>query len=60
MIRWFDKLLAMLVSVMSPSQKVTLGAATKALQRRSLDKNDLLQIESWKRCQWSVKVKTRS
>lgn len=49
-IRWIDKLLAVPASVMSPSQKVTLRAAAKAIQKTAPDEKGLVQIESWKLC----------
>ncbi len=49
-IHWIDTLLAVPASVLSPSQKVTLRAATKALQSGSPNDNGLIQIESWKLC----------
>lgn len=49
-IRWFDQLLAVPASVMSPSHKVTLRAAVKAYQRGAPDERGLVQIESWKLC----------
>src|SRR5260370_19993415 len=49
-IRWIDKLLAVPASVMSPSQKVRLRAAAKAIQRYTPDANGLIQVESWKLC----------
>jgi hypothetical protein len=49
-IHWIDKLLAVPASVMSPSQKVTLRAAAKAIQRHVPDESGLVQIEFWKVC----------
>src|SRR5258708_6763598 len=49
-IYWIDKLLAVPASVMSPSQKVTLRAAAKALQHQASNDQGLIQIESWKLC----------
>lgn len=49
-IRWIDKLLAVPASVMSPSQKVTLRAASKALQHAGRNGQELTQIESWNLC----------
>ncbi|HEY3992815.1 MAG TPA: hypothetical protein VGM01_08020, partial [Ktedonobacteraceae bacterium] len=49
-IHWIDKLLAVPASIMSPSQKVTLRAASKALQRAGHNGQELTQIESWNLC----------
>jgi hypothetical protein len=49
-IRWIDKLLAVPASIMSPSQKVTLRAAAKAIQRAAPNDQSLVQIESWNLC----------
>jgi hypothetical protein len=49
-IRWVDKLLAVPASIMSPSQKVTLRAAAKAIQRAAPHDQKLVQVESWKLC----------
>lgn len=49
-IRWIDKLLAVPASVMSPSQKVTLRAAAKAIRRQAPNDQEMVQIESWKLC----------
>ncbi|HEY0753931.1 MAG TPA: hypothetical protein VGD98_08230, partial [Ktedonobacteraceae bacterium] len=58
-IRWIDTLLAVPASVMSPSQKVTLRAATRALQRGSPKNNGLIQIESWQLCKTVGQSKDR-
>jgi hypothetical protein len=45
-IRWIDKLLAVPASVMSPSQKVTLRAAAKAIQRQTPNDQELPSRET--------------
>jgi hypothetical protein len=49
-IRWIDQLLAVPASILSPSQKVTLRAAAKAIQSQTADPGKLIQIESWTLC----------
>jgi len=56
-IRWIDKLLAVPASIMSPSHKVTLRAATKAYLSGTPNQQGLVSIESWKVCKMAGQSK---